>query len=670
MKTNSKLTKRLLAVALAVCMLCSVLVAGIGTGITAKAAVSSVEVKMYADALNWWPQVRPTDTVKTNGTKTIGGTLNEGSGFEQCQLEIFYGADDGITVSNVALTIDGSDVSIGDWYDSASGKHTFYINDKTAYASTTWSGQRVEWTYTIAGIEEAVEEEESATDTSGSDTEEEAKNTATFSYQDCGNWWSTATSTDDLGTGTYIYRINDAAAWNGGISGSMNAYFTMPNFYTVLSEAGYTEADVTADVTIEMDGVEIANGAYVFVKDNGVDLEVCINNCWITDSLNGATWTDSCVFTIDLTLPEEFGTGGCDKTLVAAAEEEEEDDTPLKGTTGKKKANGYIHDKGAIFVYTGDTYDIYDFNLATGWAFGKVHEINGKWGDSYFGEGGIAGVGTNEGTTIKGNGIYMKYWEDYRGIGYPAIQLSWDTDRIFYLGDITVYSNDWAIQQVFSVGDGFYRGPAERYAGTGEALLDGSNKWYYFGEGSYKAATSTEDTTTEETVVLSEGTVNVTGDGDIYAFVAIGADNTASDWAYSWAGLKPEEVDDANKIPAGITANAVNAKIGEQFTISVATETPVYYTWYVCPTIIVGAGKTVDAEVVAVRVDGKDVTNLIDFAAGDAWWYEDTGNYTEKNGNQAVRLAGGYNEWGTKYTGESPAGYSLIEYDVIINSVA
>ncbi len=170
--------------------------------------------------------------------------------------------------------------------------------------------------------------------------------------------------------------------------------------------------------------------------------------------------------------------------------------------------------------------------------------------------------------------------------------------------------------------------------------------------------TDVEDNTDDTDVVDTDVAL---GDGEYYAFVAIGADKTANDWAYSWAGEGTTD---------GVTATTANAKVGETFTIGIEFETPAVYTWYVAPCIIVGEGKTVDATVNAVRIDGKDITADVDFNAdseGKTWWYENTGNYSD---TECVRLAGGYNEWATKFIANSPADYSTIEYDITINSIA
>ncbi len=52
-------------------------------------------------------------------------------------------------------------------------------------------------------------------------------------------------------------------------------------------------------------------------------------------------------------------------------------------------------------------------------------------------------------------------------------------------------------------------------------------------------------------------------------------------------------------------------------------------------------------------------------AEGKTWWTEGTGDYTAA---QCIRLAGGYNEWATKYIAE-PAAFTTIEYTVTLNSV-
>ena len=172
---------------------------------------------------------------------------------------------------------------------------------------------------------------------------------------------------------------------------------------------------------------------------------------------------------------------------------------------------------------------------------------------------------------------------------------------------------------------------------------------------------SATDVSATDASATDMGVVNIEGDGEYFAFLAIGADKVSdTNWANSWAGE-----DTAN---AGVTASAAKVNAGDSFTLSVEFTDTVEKTWYLAPCIVVGEGKTVDATVTAVRLDGKDVTNLIDFTAGDAVWYEGTGSYTAE---ECVRLGGGYNEWATQYlASDILANYNKVEFDITLNAVA
>lgn len=531
MKTNSKLYKRVLAIALAVCMLCSVLVAGIGTGITAKADTTSEPIKaqLWCANSSWWPNANNEMTITTDGTYTITGTLASGTGFGNCQLEL-VDLDNtvdasAVSLTNVSLTIGGEDAAVNTPYsDNNSDKGGLYwtcaIADTSVYAAEEWNNTEISFTFTVTGIELKEDEPDTPAVTTN----------ATFYYTDTSSWKNADKDFTYGGSGTYKFTVLPDAV-GGTPAVGPNNYIQFPDIAAALTEAGYTTADATVTITVKMDGVEVATNAIFDFDDN----QAKIFNPWGGVGVIDTNWTETYEVIVDIQLPAELGTGSCDVTIGTPATPEEPDDDDeeeLKGTTGTKKENGYVHDKGAIFVYTGSK-DIHDFTIASGWVFGKVHEINGKWGDSFFNAGGLAGSG-NDGTKVKGNGIYIKYWDDYRGIGYPAIQLSWDTDRIFYIGDITVYSSDWSTQAVFSVGDGFYRGPEERYAGTGEALLDGSNKWYYFGEGSYTAATTTPEDDKTETVDTSNFTNGAIecGDGEAAAYIMYADESWTNQYWY------------------------------------------------------------------------------------------------------------------------------------------
>lgn len=145
-------------------------------------------------------------------------------------------------------------------------------------------------------------------------------------------------------------------------------------------------------------------------------------------------------------------------------------------------------------------------------------------------------------------------------------------------------------------------------------------------------------------------------------FLAIGADVAASnDWGYGYAGP-------GSDVTGDITATDAKIAVGETATVSLEFASPVLYTWYLAPVITATDVVSADFDV-QVLIDGKDVTDTIDFAAGDAWWSEDTGAFTTANENQPIRIAGGYNEWGTKYMAEAPSGFTKIEYVITANSI-
>ena len=561
MKTNSKLYKRLLVFALVACMLCSVLVAGIGTGMIAKAETttysdsgSTSTVYSSTDMNDQTGEVKGnTATVSFDTSKfasiTFDGTITPTLSVTVSGLELKEGTDTyitgwvfngwwgGITNNPVKITADGTyNVTVDtppQWSEGFAMAQVEVTGfEKIGSVSATLS----------VTVETTTEDTETE---SPSDTEEETDaSTGTFYYTDTGTWKNANGDFTYGGSGTYKFTVLPDAV-GGSPAVGPNNYIQFPDIATALADAGYTTDDATITITVKMDGADITaetNAMFDF-SDN----QAKIFNPWGGVGIIDTIWTETYEVIVEISLPEELGTGSCDITIGTPAEDEDDgNDEPLKGTTGTKKENGYVHDKGAIFVYTGSK-DINDFTIATGWAFGTVHEINGKWGDSYFGDGGITGPGTGDGVSVKGNGIYVKYWEDYRGIGYPAIQLSWDTDRIFYIGDITIFSSDWSTQAVFSVGDGFYRGPEERYAGTGEALLDGSNRWYYFGEGSYTAAstTTTEDTTTEtiDTSDFTNGDLGL-GDGEAGAYIMYADESWTNQYWYDGSvyTMNPENV--------------------------------------------------------------------------------------------------------------------------------
>lgn len=132
-------------------------------------------------------------------------------------------------------------------------------------------------------------------------------------------------------------------------------------------------------------------------------------------------------------------------------------------------------------------------------------------------------------------------------------------------------------------------------------------------------------------------------------FIGIGGDYTdAEDWGVGYDGTADV---------AGITAVNGKLKSGETTTISLTFDQPVVNTWWVAPCMVIEDPTTLAANStfdIKVYIDDVEVTP--DFTLGDMFWAEGTGNAT-------VRLAGGYNEWGTQYI-TKPANFSKITYEI------
>lgn len=132
-------------------------------------------------------------------------------------------------------------------------------------------------------------------------------------------------------------------------------------------------------------------------------------------------------------------------------------------------------------------------------------------------------------------------------------------------------------------------------------------------------------------------------------FIGIGGDYTdAEDWGVGYDGTADV---------AGITAVNGKLKSGETTTISLTFDQPVVNTWWVAPCMVIEDPTTLAANStfdIKVYIDDVEVTP--DFTLGDMFWAEGTGNAT-------VRLAGGYNEWGTQYI-TKPTNFSKITYEI------
>ncbi len=146
-------------------------------------------------------------------------------------------------------------------------------------------------------------------------------------------------------------------------------------------------------------------------------------------------------------------------------------------------------------------------------------------------------------------------------------------------------------------------------------------------------------------------------------FVALGGDPAdGTEWAYQYYGEGSDNKGDLV---------AVNEKIavGETKTVSLTAPAEVATTYFVTPVLVAKEGiQQLDFDV-KVSIDGKDVTDQLDFEvdAGEderKWWYEDTGAF---KGN-CIRLAGGFNTYADErcYIKEAPV-FTTIEYTITLN---
>ena len=142
-------------------------------------------------------------------------------------------------------------------------------------------------------------------------------------------------------------------------------------------------------------------------------------------------------------------------------------------------------------------------------------------------------------------------------------------------------------------------------------------------------------------------------------FIAYGGDKEAeNDWGWGYTGT---DVD-------GITAVKEKIKVGETKTVSLTFDTPTVNSWYFAPCLVAEDVTGIGALdfTVTCKIDGKDVpVDMNADADGKTWWTEDTG---ETKASSCIRLAGGFNEWATKYIAE-PEAFTTIEYTVTLNSV-
>ncbi|MCD7859742.1 MAG: hypothetical protein LUH51_06165 [Firmicutes bacterium] len=210
---------------------------------------------------------------------------------------------------------------------------------------------------------------------------------------------------------------------------------------------------------------------------------------------------------------------------------------------------------------------------------------------------------------------------------------SFDSSTSF---EVKCYVDGVEVEIDFSAGDNWWEEATGDYNGI--RIAGGYNEWgtqYISDEAVIGATTITYEIT--PTIYIAGAAEAQESTDEYYAYIVYGGDKDASgDWAASFDGGTASD---------GITATTATIKSGESFEIALTFDTAPVYVWYVSPVIAVDDPSVIDASTyfeVEVYIDGELVE--YDAAAGDNWWAESSGAYSN-----AIRIAGGYNEWGTQY---------------------
>ena len=152
---------------------------------------------------------------------------------------------------------------------------------------------------------------------------------------------------------------------------------------------------------------------------------------------------------------------------------------------------------------------------------------------------------------------------------------------------------------------------------------------------------------------------------EVYLGIGAGVSDGNGSWDWSMCYNSPDATDNA----ADVVATTAKAKVGDTVTVGVTFPKAADKVWWMAPVVVVedAANMTVDFTLDKVTFDGTDVTDQIDITIredGKIAWAEDTG---AKKGN-AIRLAGGYNEWADKFV-TPPESVKEIMYTVTIKDV-
>ena len=306
-------------------------------------------------------------------------------------------------------------------------------------------------------------------------------------------------------------------------------------------------------------------------------------------------------------------------------------------------------------------------------AYGGDRAESNDWGYEYYGadtdkSAGItatkAQIGVGETATISLNFENPAVYSWFFSPCLVAEDISWIGNVEF---DIVCKVNGEEVainMEADSQGRTWWTEGTGDYSGTQcIRLAGGYNEWGAQFIAQPENLTSLEYTITLKSVEKApEPGEEVESTDEYFLFIGYGGDKEAeNDWGWSYGG---------EETPAeGITAVNATIKSGDTATISLTFATPTVNSWWFAPTLVgTNAGNLIssmDFDIVC-KIDGVEVP--IDMAAdeeGKIFWNEGTGSF---KGEDCVRLAGGYNEWGTHYIAE-PGSFTTIEYTITFNSI-
>lgn len=240
--------------------------------------------------------------------------------------------------------------------------------------------------------------------------------------------------------------------------------------------------------------------------------------------------------------------------------------------------------------------------------------------------------------------------EGVSDVSYTIDKVTMDGNDITDTIDLTLGEKEW-----------WYEGTGNYTETQAVRLKGGYNEW----ADKYIAESPVGFTTMEYTITLNSITLGggeaagekVLSEESYPAFIAFGGDEAAeNDWGFQYYG------DGASSNKGDIVATNGELKNGETTTLTLEFPSEVFYTWFTAPCFIAEDASAISPDStfeVKVLIDGEEVAT--DLSAGKSCWAEGTGDYAD---TQAVRIGGGYNEWGDKYIAESPKGFKTLTFEV------